>query len=296
MSNTNLAAVNEAGGKSLIVKFASRYGVQPERMLATLTATAFKQQGNRAITTEQMVAMLIVADQYKLNPFTKEIYAFADKSGGIVPIVGIDGWIRLMNEHPQFDGMEYKQSENRIQMEDCAKECPEWMEITIYRKDREHPITIREELDEVYRNVIKKDGREILGPWQTHTKRMMRWKTMIQGARVAFGFAGIYDQDEAERIVEGHVIDGAYETMPDEPQGETASDRLKSKLKQQNAEPEPEPAEEEVSATDESGAPVDVSEIPGIQRARDLKSNDKKKPQDQTTEEYVKDLGDDDDG
>ncbi|ENC7540331.1 phage recombination protein Bet, partial [Salmonella enterica subsp. enterica serovar Brandenburg] len=32
--------------------------------------------------------------------------------------------------------------------------------------------------------------------------RMLRHKAMIQCARLAFGFAGIYDKDEAERIVE----------------------------------------------------------------------------------------------
>ena len=31
---------------------------------------------------------------------------------------------------------------------------------------------------------------------------MLRHKAMIQAARLAFGFTGIYDQDEAERIVE----------------------------------------------------------------------------------------------
>jgi len=31
---------------------------------------------------------------------------------------------------------------------------------------------------------------------------MLRHKAMIQCARLAFGFAGIYDQDEAERIAE----------------------------------------------------------------------------------------------
>ncbi|WP_414836262.1 recombinase RecT, partial [Escherichia coli] len=40
------------------------------------------------------------------------------------------------------------------------------------------------------------------GPWQSHPKRMLRHKAMIQCARLAFGFAGIYDKDEAERIVE----------------------------------------------------------------------------------------------
>lgn len=39
-------------------------------------------------------------------------------------------------------------------------------------------------------------------PWKSHPKRMLRHKAMIQCARLAFGFTGIYDQDEAERIVE----------------------------------------------------------------------------------------------
>lgn len=32
---------------------------------------------------------------------------------------------------------------------------------------------------------------------------MLRHKTLIQCARLAFGFAGIFDQDEAERVIEG---------------------------------------------------------------------------------------------
>jgi hypothetical protein len=51
-----------------------------------------------------MMALLIVADQYGLNPWTKEIYAFPDKSNGIVPVVGVDGWARIINTHEQFDG------------------------------------------------------------------------------------------------------------------------------------------------------------------------------------------------
>jgi hypothetical protein len=36
---------------------------------------------------------------------------------------------------------------------------------------------------------------------------MLRHKAKIQGAREAFGFAGIYDADEAARIIEAEVID-----------------------------------------------------------------------------------------
>ncbi|MBV4411835.1 recombinase RecT [Enterobacteriaceae bacterium YMB-R22] len=72
-------------------------------LMNTLKNTAFKG-GN--VTDEQFTALLIVANQYGLNPWTREIYAFLDK-GGIVPVVGVDGWSRIINEHPQFDGMEF---------------------------------------------------------------------------------------------------------------------------------------------------------------------------------------------
>ncbi|MGL4675132.1 MAG: recombinase RecT, partial [Wohlfahrtiimonas sp.] len=39
------------------------------------------------------------------------------------------------------------------------------------------------------------------GPWQSHPKRMLRHKAMIQCARLAFSFTGIYDEDEAKNIL-----------------------------------------------------------------------------------------------
>lgn len=77
------------------------------------------------------------------------------------------------------------------------------MECIIYRKDRSRPTVVREYLDEVYREPFKGQYGVVAGPWQTHTKRFHRHKTSIQSARLAFGFGGIFDQDEAERIVEG---------------------------------------------------------------------------------------------
>jgi len=51
-------------------------------------------------------------------------------------------------------------------------------------------------------------------PWQSHPRRMLRHKAMIQCARLAFGFAGIYDQDEAERIVDKEVSQPSADTGP----------------------------------------------------------------------------------
>jgi phage recombination protein Bet len=153
-----------------------------------------------------MIALLAVADQYGLNPFLKEIYAFPDK-GGIVPVVGVDGWARMMNDHLQFDGIEFVYSDKIIESPE-HQPVPEWCECVIYRKDRRHPTRVREWFNEVYRKpIVKSDGKVIAGPWQTHTKRFFRHKTMIQGNRLAFGFTGIYEPDEAERIRESRVID-----------------------------------------------------------------------------------------
>ena len=66
----------------------------------------------------------------------------------------------------------------------------------IYRKDRGHPIKVTEWLSECKRETQ---------PWKSHPKRMLRHKAMIQCARLAFGYTGIYDEDEAQRIVEKDV-------------------------------------------------------------------------------------------
>lgn len=174
---------------TLAGKLAERVGmdsVDPLELITTLRQTAFKGDASDA----QFIALLIVANQYGLNPWTKEIYAFPDKQNGIVPVVGVDGWSRIINENQQFDGMDFEQDN-----ESCT--------CRIYRKDRNHPICVTEWMDECRREPFKtREGREITGPWQSHPKRMLRHKAMIQCARLAFGFAGIYDKDEAERIVE----------------------------------------------------------------------------------------------
>lgn len=96
-----------------------------------------------------------------------------------MPVVGVDGWSRIINENPQFDGMDFEQDE-----ESCT--------CVIYRKDRAHPIKVTEWLSECRRETQA---------WKSHPKRMLRHKAMIQCARIAFGYTGIYDEDEAQRIV-----------------------------------------------------------------------------------------------
>ncbi len=182
-----------ASKADLVNRFANKYSIDEGKFLDTLKATAFKQKEGVQITNEQMTMLLVVADQYGLNPFTKEIYAYPDK-GAIVPVVSIDGWLRIVNENPQMDGLEFAYSPETSLHK--GKVVYEWVDCIITRKDRAKPIVVREFLDEVMRTV------NFATPWDTHPKRMHRHKAMIQAARLAFGFAGIYDQDEAERIID----------------------------------------------------------------------------------------------
>lgn len=177
------------------------HNVDPAELEQTLIQTAFKS--STQITREQMGALLIVASQYKLNPWTKEIYAFPDKSKGIIPVVGVDGWSRIINSNPNLNGIEFVFSEKMVRMPEAKVDCPEWVDCLIYRKDRDRPTVVREYLDEVYRKPVGQNG--YAGPWQSHPKRFLRHKALIQCARLAFGFVGIYDQDEAERINESGI-------------------------------------------------------------------------------------------
>ena len=184
-----------------IAKLAERFALgNASEATEILKATAFKGPA----TDAQMTALCVVAQQYGLNPFTRELYAFPDRNNGIVPVVGVDGWSRIINDNPQFDGMDFKQDE-----ESCT--------CTIYRKDRSHPIVVTEYMTECKRDVA---------PWKSHPRRMLRHKAMIQCARLAFGFAGIYDQDEAERIAEAAPIEGTARRVTEAPALPVLSDEL----------------------------------------------------------------------
>ena len=245
---------------SLVTKFAAKYSIDADKLLPILKATAFKVRDGEA-TNEQMAALLVVADQYGLNPFTREIFAFPDKQNGIVPVVGVDGWSRIINDHEQSDGLEFRQSEDMTTMPGGAQECPKWMEVVIYRKDRAHPIVVREYLDEVYRAPFREGMK---GPWQSHTKRFLRHKTLIQGARIAYGFTGIYDEDEAERIIEHDI------TPPPTNTPASGAARLKSAVVTEPAKAVA--AEEPAAAAPDTGHPgVTFDTLKGrIEKATDV--------------------------
>ena len=197
---------------------ASRFNVEPDKLLNTLKATVFKGASN-----EELLALVVVANSYGLNPLTKEIYAFPAKGGGIVPVVSVDGWNNLANSHPQMDGIEFETNND-------ANGKLESVTCTIWRKDRSRPVKVTEYISECRRNTE---------PWKME-HRMLRHKALIQGVRVAFGFSGIYDEDDASAIdVNSRVVEIQSATRVIKQSPETA--KLANALIAPEATPEPEP-------------------------------------------------------
>lgn len=172
-----------------LVKLADRLNVDGAELQNIILNTIMP--AGKQVTQEQFVSFISVANEYKLNPLTKEIYAFPSKGGGIQPIVSIDGWLKIINQHPDFDGMEFK---------DNADDNGKLISITcrIYRKCRSHPTEMTEYMSECSRPT---------DTWKQWPSRMLRHKATIQAARYAFGLSGIIDPDEAERYQESGVIE-----------------------------------------------------------------------------------------
>jgi len=141
-------------------------------------------------TQADLERLLLTAERLGLDPLSNEIYAIekpaaAGKKAQIIFVVGVDGWTKIINSHPAFDGMKF------VESEPGDDELPLYFECTIFRKDRKVATTVREYMYEVHTNQ---------GAWLTHPRRMLRHKALVQCARLCFGLSGIYDPDEALRI------------------------------------------------------------------------------------------------
>lgn len=198
------ARAAEQKPRNALEAMAARLKISAAGLKSTLMNTVFAE----CKTEEQFMALIVVSNEFGLNPLTKEIYAFPAKGGGIVPMVSVDGWIRLMNEHPAFDGIEFN-------YHDDAKGDTQAVEAIIYRKDRTRPVKVIEYMAECKGNTI---------PWQKSPRRMLRHRALIQGVRVAFGFSGIAaDGDE-------DVIDGGTITAQSLPSRQSLAEELNDSI------------------------------------------------------------------
>lgn len=178
---------------SAINLMASRMQVEPTKLFDTLKNTVFAKA-----TDHELLALVVVSNEYNLNPFLKEIYAFPAKGGGIVPIVSVDGWNKMLVNKPDFDGIEFDFTDDEAGN-------PVSCTATVHVKSRSHPVKVTEYLAECKRNTE---------PWNNMPRRMLRNRTLCQAARMAFGFTGIQDEDSGAIEVESVVMQATPQAAP----------------------------------------------------------------------------------
>jgi hypothetical protein len=122
------------------------------------------------------VQLLRLANKYRLDPLSDEISLLQKQDQTYQPFITIDGWSKLMNDHPQYAGMSLRDSS------ELKDGIPTWIECTIYRNDRILPIVIKEYYEEV-----KTDHPS----WQQMPRRMLRHRVIQQCARLALGISAI---------------------------------------------------------------------------------------------------------
>ncbi len=180
MSNTALATQPKQDPKaqkpSALQLMAARLNVDPAKLHETMKQTVFKNA-----TNEELLALTVVANEYDLNIFLKELYAFPAKGGGIVPVVSVDGWNKMLLRQKDFDGIEFVFDHDQ---EGNILTCT----ATIHVKGRSKPSVITEYFKECFRNTDN---------WKNMPHRMMRNRTLCQASRMAFGISGVYHEEEA---------------------------------------------------------------------------------------------------
>lgn len=183
---TNIQKIETAKRPTALAMMAQRLHIDQSNLMQTLKATVFKDCRN----DHEFAALVVVANEYGLNPLTKEIYAFPAKGGGVVPMIGVDGWIKIVNNHPQLDGFEWNDlPDDNGKLYAC--------ECVIRRKDRSSPIKVTEYLDECKRNT---------DPWNKSPARMLRHRAFMQCARYAFGFSGLYSEGDEDLIGDVQLV------------------------------------------------------------------------------------------
>jgi phage recombination protein Bet len=201
--------------RGVIATLAAKYNMDSIAFERTLRNTVFPAEG----TKEQFAAFCMVATRYGLDPMLKQIHAFVDKKAAIVPIVSIDGWIKLMQDHDDYDGLEF---EDKLDVDGMIVS----IRCRIYRKAKAHPTEVVEYLSECKRDTPA---------WRSHPNRMLRHRAMIQCIRYAYGISGIVDEEEYAHIIEAQT----EEQRAPAPKGQTFTQSLREKLRQRPVEEAP---------------------------------------------------------
>lgn len=171
--NTQVATTQNT---SVTERLANKFGTTKERLYNVIKSTCKLEKA----TNEQFEAFLMIAEKYDLNPIMKQIWGYPDRTGGIMAMVSLDGWINIVNNHPEYDGYE-----TSVELDEKRK--PISATCTMWRRDRTRPTV---------KTIYVHEWAKTSSPWQSMPIHFAEMRAFIQCARMCFNISGgIHDGD-----------------------------------------------------------------------------------------------------
>lgn len=189
---------------SVLIRMAAKYGCDPDKFYNTLKMTCFRvkvknekgQYTYRAPTEAEFMTLLVICEQLGLNPMLGEIYAFPDKSGGIVPIVGVNGWRQIAASNPEYAGVRFEISKEVETIEEAKITAPSYIS-TFVKVRRPDGFVFESQGIAFFSEKFRGESEA----WRKYPRQMLLNKSLIQAIKNTFpSCAGLYDEDDANAM------------------------------------------------------------------------------------------------
>ena len=175
--NFNTKTSDQAAGSSISQSIELFHSLIDKEIIKAATGLEIDEAELKAwidlqieVPAKTILTLLRMMQSLHLDPLCEEIGFTQYDDGHWQVFITIEGCSKLLNQHPQFNGLIFNQADTLVDG------VPEWIECSIYRRDRIMPITVREYLMEV------RSEKEI---WQKMPRRMLRHRALQQCVRLA---------------------------------------------------------------------------------------------------------------
>lgn len=262
-------AVRETERQQSVARTTAAFlGVPPDKVCTLLQNVWRVTKGQPPLSPQEMFCGMSLIARYGLDPIAREVYVTRDKTGRLITIVGIDGWIKILDRTDHYDGFEQE-----IATDDSGKVV--WVETKIHSTRRSHPAVYRAYMDEYV-----KLGGYVAAQIPSH---MLRIFSLRHAARMFTPLGGAVTEEEARwmgadyfgaaKAPEHHEPDPTT-TEPADAPDQRVTDKLRRRARKK-AEPAPapdradEPEPEPMDARSAGELFPDESYEPPVQAAGD---------------------------
>lgn len=115
---------------------AKRLGIPPGKLLEMMRQIWKVSKGQDPLTDHELFVGLSMVAKYDLDPTCKEIYVTRGNDGKLMVVVGIDGWVKILDRTKHYDGFEQE-----LHFDEAGN--IEWIETKIYSTKRSKPTVYR---------------------------------------------------------------------------------------------------------------------------------------------------------